>query len=322
MIGLADVLKARQRLGNLVRRTPLQYSYPLSQLLGGEIYLKLECWQKTGSFKVRGALNKMASLSEEEKARGAVAVSSGNFALGVAYAAHAMGGMPLDLFMPVGTPRAKVNKLQEFPARIFLEGNSFDEAYDISREFERKYNKTFIHPMNDLLVIAGQGTLGLEIMEDLPDVETILVPIGGGGLISGVAVAAKALNPDVKIIGVQVEASPSAYLSLKEGRCYERYDYAPTIAEGLAGGFGLLPFQIVRDLLEEIVLVSEEEMYRAIYTLLETSQIVVEGSGAVGVAAMLSGKVNAQGRKVAVVLSGGNIDASLLVKIAEAVSQR
>lgn len=175
-----------------------------------------------------------------------------------------------------------------------------------------------MHTYDDPLVVAGQGTVGLEIMEGLPEVEAVVVPIGGGGLIAGTAVAVKAINPQVQVIGVQLESSPSAYLSLKEGRCYERYEAGPTIAEGLAGGFGIVPFTIARDLVDEVVLVSDEEIYEAIFVLLEKAQLVVEGSGAVGVAALLSGKLDLRGKKAAVILSGGNIDMEVL---SEAVSR-
>ncbi|MGA9351961.1 MAG: threonine/serine dehydratase [Anaerolineae bacterium] len=317
MFGLRDILAARRNLSGLIRRTPLQYSFLLSQRVGSDTYLKLENLQQTGAFKVRGAISKMVSLSAEERAKGVVAASSGNFALGVGYAARALGRLPTSIFMPVNTPLAKVNKLKEFEVEIFLCGESYEDAYDVSREFQREHDLTYLHPYDDPLVIAGHGTIGLEIMEDLPEAEALIVPIGGGGLIAGIAVAAKAMNPRVKIIGVQPEASPAAYLSLKEGHCYERYEAGPTICEGLAGGFGIVPFQITRDLIDEVVIVSEEEIHEAIYTLLDLTQLVVEGSGAVGVAALLSDKVNLKGRKVVAVISGGNIDADLLFEILE-----
>ncbi len=314
-LALGDILVARRNLARLLRKTPLEYSFLLSRKVASDVYLKLENWQKTGAFKVRGAINKMASLSSAERDRGVVAVSSGNFAVGVAYAARALGGVPVTIFMPTNTPSSKIDKLAEFDVEIILEGATFDEAHDISKEFQRERGLTFVHTYDDPLVVAGQGTVGLEIMEQLPEVEAILVPIGGGGLVAGTAVAAKAINPQVRVIGVQTEASPSAYLSLKEGHCYEKYDAAPTIAEGLAGGFGIVPFTIARDLIDEVVLVSEEEIYEAVFLLLQAAQLVVEGSGAVGVAALLSGKVDLKGKKVAVILSGGNMDMKVLSQI-------
>jgi len=322
MFGLKDILVARQNIAHLVRRTPLQPSFVLSERVGSDVWLKLENLQLTGAFKVRGAVNRIASLSAEERARGVVAASSGNFASGVAYAARALGGVPVTLFMPVNTPAAKVDKLREFDVEIFLSGDQYDDTYDASRAYQREHELAYAHTYDDLSVIAGQGTVGLEIMEELPDAEAILVPIGGGGLIAGVSVAAKAMNPEIKIIGVQVEASPSAYLSLKEGRCYERYDHDPTICEGLAGGFGIVPFEIAKDLIDEVVLVNEAETREAILALLEAEQLVVEGSGAVGVAALLFDKVDLKGQKVVCVISGGNIDMGLLAEILAQRPQR
>ena len=315
MLGLHDILAAQRNLNGLITRTPLEYSFLLSQRAGCEVYLKLENWQKTGSFKVRGAINKVASLTEEEKARGLVTASAGNHALGVAYAARTLGNVPATVFMPVNAPTSKLKKLEEFECEVLLSGNSYDEAHRAAEDFERLHGATYVHAYDDPLTMAGQGTVGLEIMQDLPQAKAILVPVGGGGLIAGIAVAAKAINPHIQVIGVQPEASPAAYLSLRDGRPYEEYDAAPTIADGLAGGFGRLPFEIAGDLIDEIVLVSEEETRAAVFTLLELAQLVVEGAGAVGIAALLAGKVNLAGRKVVAVLSGANIDASLLFAI-------
>jgi len=314
-LGLKDILIARQNIGHLVRRTPLQHSFVLSERAGSDVWLKLESLQRTGAFKVRGAINKIASMSVEQRARGVVAASSGNFAVGLAYAARALGGVPVNLFMPVHTPASKVDKLREFEVEVILSGDQYDDTYDASREYQREHGLTYAHSYEDLEIIAGQGTVGLEIMEELPDADAILVPIGGGGLLGGVTVAAKAINPEIAIVGVQVEASPSAYLSLKEGRCYQRYEHDPTICEGLAGGFGIVPFRIAKDLIDEVVLVNEEETREAIFALLEAEQLVVEGSGAVGVAALLFDKGGLKGKKVVAVISGGNIDIGLLAEI-------
>jgi threonine dehydratase len=315
MLELKDILVARRNIGRLLRKTPLQRSHALSERVGSDVWLKLENLQRTGAFKVRGAVNRIASLSDEERARGVVAASSGNFAVGMAYAAHVLGGVPVSLFMPVGTPASKVDKLREYDVEVFLSGAQYDDTYDDSKDYQREHGMAYAHSYADLEIISGQGTVGLEIMEELPDTDAILVPIGGGGLLGGVTVAAKAINPGIEIIGVQVEASPSAYLSLKEGHCYERYEYDFTIAEGLAGGFGIVPFEMVKDLINDVVLVSEEEMREAVFTVLEAHQLVVEGSGAVGVAALLFDKVNLRGKKVVSVLSGGNIDTELLLEI-------
>jgi len=310
-----DILAAQQNLGDLIRRTPLEYSPLLSRKTGCQLYLKLENWQKTGSFKVRGATNKVASLSEMERAKGLVTASSGNHGLGVFYAAHAFGGLKATVFVPTNTPRSKVEKLQQFEGRLVLEGKDYDEADLMAQEFARKQGATYVHACWDPVGIAGQGTVGLEIMSDLPKVEALLVPVGGGGLISGVAIAAKTINPQVRVIGVQSEASPSGYLSLRDGRAYERYEAAPTIAEGLAGGFGKLPLELIKGRVEEIILVAEEEIREAVLALLESAQLVVEGAGAVGVAALLAEKIDLEGKKVATILSGSNIDAGLLFQI-------
>lgn len=322
MLELKDILTARQNIGHLARRTPLQHSFVLSQRVESDVWMKLENLQVTGAFKVRGAINRLAGLSPEERARGVVAASSGNFASGLAYAARALAGVPVSLFMPVNTPASKVEKLREFDVEIFLSGDQYDDAYDASRDYQREHGLAYAHSYDDLSVIAGQGTVGLEIMEELPDAEAILVPIGGGGLLSGITVAAKAVSPGISIIGVQVEASPSAYLSFKEGQCYERYEHDFTIAEGLAGGFGIVPFAVVKDLIDDVVLVSEQEMREAIFTLLDAEQLVVEGSGAVAVAALLFDKVDLKGRKVVAVVSGANIDTALLSEILQERLQR
>lgn len=314
MLGLQDILVAQRNLSGLITRTPLEYSFLLSQRAGCQVYLKLENWQKTGSFKVRGAINKVACLTEEEKARGLVTASAGNHALGVAYAARALGNVPTTLFVPINAPASKLKKLEEFDCDVSLSGHSYEEAHHAAEDFGRFHGATYIHAYDDPRIIAGQGTIGLEVLEDLPEADAILVPVGGG-LIAGIAVAAKAINPQVQVIGVQPEASPAAYLSLRDGRPYEEYDAAPTIADGLAGGFGRLPFEIAGSLIDEVVLVSEEEIHAAVFTLLELAQLVVEGSSAVGIAALLAGKVNLTGRKVAAVLTGANIDASLLFEI-------
>ena len=321
MITLADILAARRVIEPHLYRTPLRHSFTLSERAGADVYLKPENLQRTGSFKVRGALNRVHYLSSEERAAGTVAASSGNFAVGASYAVRSAGGIPLTLFMAESTPQAKLDKLRPFDVEIVLVGEDYEDAHDASVAYQQKHGKAYLHTFDDPLVMAGQGTIGLEIMEALPDVDVILVPIGGGGLISGVAVAAKTISPRIRLLGVQVAASPSAYLSLKDGRAYERYKSAPTIAEGLAGGFGLLPFQTAAHLIDDVLLIEEDELSEAIYVLLAKEQLVVEASGAVGAAALLSGKAGVAGKKVAVVLSGGNIDISLLRRILAEKSQ-
>jgi threonine dehydratase len=287
----------------------------LSEKVQSEVYLKPENLQRTGSFKVRGALNKVFHLSDEEKCRGTVAASSGNFAIGAAYATHVAGDVPLSLFMAEKTPQSKLDKLRQYDVEIVLTGEDYEEAHEASVAYQQEHDKVYLHTFDDLLVMAGQGTIGVEILEDLPDADMIIIPIGGGGLISGISIAAKAINPQIRIVGAQVSASPSAYLSLKEQRVYEHYKSAPTIAEGLAGGFGMLPYRAAGHLIDEVVLIDEDELFEGIYAMLSKEQLVVEASGIVGVSALMSGKVDVEGKKVVVVLSGGNIDTDLLLRI-------
>jgi threonine dehydratase len=315
MLTVQDVLLARQRQGGLVRHTPLQHEPVLGPRCGCELYLKLENHQHTGSFKVRGALNRIATLPEEERRKGVVTASMGNHALGVAYAARAYGGVPVTLFLARTVPQAKIEKLKAFGADIRLEGESYDEAHHAAEHYHREHGIPYVHAYDDPVVIAGQGVVGLEIMEDLPDVEVIVVPVGGGGLSAGVALVAKSINPAIKVLGVQSEASPSAYLSFRDGHAYEEYEPEPTIAEGLAGGYGRIPFEMARNLIDEIVVVSEADIRRAVRALLEFSQEVAEGSAAAAVAPLLSGQLRLPGCKVVAVLSGRNIDVSLLRSI-------
>jgi len=312
---LPDVAAACKVIAPYVWRTPLLHSAGLSRRTVGQVHLKLECWQRTGSFKIRGALHKLAALSDDEWGRGIVTASAGNHGLGVAYACQALGRPPATIFVPEGAPAAKVDHLKGFDCQVRRAGADYDAAHAIAEAYAREQGAVYVSAYDDPVVIAGQGTVGLEVMEDLPGADLLLVPVGGGGLIAGVAVAAKAINPQVRVIGVQPEASPAAYLSLRDGRPYEKYNAAPTIADGLAGGFGRLPFEIAGHLIDEIVLVSEEETRAAVFALLELAQLVVEGAGAVSVAALLAGKVNLMGQKVVAVLSGANIDASLLFEI-------
>jgi threonine dehydratase len=315
MFTLTDILLARQRLGSLVYHTPLQFDYVLGRRCGCELYLKLENHQRTGSFKVRGALNRIATLTAAERGKGVVTASMGNHGLGVAYAARASGGMPVTVFLPQSAPKAKAEKLVGLGADVQLAGDSYESAHHAADAFRAVHGVPYVHAYDDPMVIAGQGTVGLEIMEDLPDVDTIVVPIGGGGLSAGIALAAKTLNPSVRVVGVQPDASPAAYLSFRDGYAYEEYDAAPTIADGLAGGYGRIPFEIARHLIDDVLVVSEAHIRQAVRALLESSQEVVEGSGAVAIAPLLSGQLRLPGRKVVAVLSGHNIDASLLTAI-------
>jgi threonine dehydratase len=310
-LALHDIYLAQQRIAPYITRTPLVRSSLLSAQLSVDVWLKLEDRQQTGSFKPRGALNKILTLSTAERERGIVAASAGNHALGVAHAAQCLGLTRADLFVQANAAPAKIAKLRQYNVNLHLVGNLFDEAQAAALEFAEKNSATFVSAYDDLDVIAGQGTVGLEIMQDMPDVDTIVVPVGGGGLIVGLATAAQSLNPTIRMIGVNPAASPSAYLSKRDGYPYETYENEPTLAHGLAGGFGRVPFMVGMMLIDEIVLVSEEEMKRGIAALIDSDQILVEASGVAGIAALLAGKI-ADARKCVCVLTGGNIDSETL----------
>ena len=311
---LHEIYLAQQRIAPYLTRTPLTLSPLLSAQLGHEVWLKLENRQQTGSFKPRGALNKVLSLSAEERAHGIVAASAGNHALGVAHAARCLALPKTDVFVQANAAPAKIAKLRQYPVELHLVGQLFDEAQAAAFEFAAQTGAAFVSAYDDPDVIAGQGTIGLEIMQDLPDLDTIVVPVGGGGLIAGIATVAKSLNPAIRVIGVNPEASPSAFLSKRDGFPYETYENEPTLAHGLAGGFGRVPFTVGMMLIDEIILVSEDEMKRGIAALIDSDQLLLEASGAAGITAVLAGKVTNPG-KCACVLTGGNIDSATLRRV-------
>jgi threonine dehydratase len=277
--------------------------------------LKLECWQPTGSFKVRGALHHLVSLTDDERRRGIVAASAGNHALGVAWAAQALGGrMPVVLFLPENASRAKLEKLRSFPVTVRETGATYEDAYDASLAYAEAEGAHYLHPYDDPLTAAGQGTVGLEILEQLPGVGQIVVPVGGGGLISAIAAAVKARRPDVRIVAVQPEASPSLSESFARGYALHRYPAGPTLADGVAGGIGDIVFAH-RALVDEVVLVPETAIEETIAALVAEDQVVAEGAGALGAAAVRCGRLRGDDRPVAVVVSGGNIDARHLARL-------
>jgi threonine dehydratase len=320
-VTLADVLAAQQVVAPHVWRTPLAPSADLSRSAGAKVYLKLECWQRTGSFKERGALYKLSSLSPQDVARGVVTASAGNHGLGVAYACQALGLPPVTVFVPETAPVSKVNRLRTFDCDLRHAGADYDACHVIAEAYTRERGALYLSAYDDPVVIAGQGTAGLELVQDLPDVDAILVPVGGGGLIAGVAVVAKAVNPRVRVVGVQPEASPAAYLSFRDGRAYETYDAGPTICDGLAGGFGRVPFELAGDLIDEILVVPEADARQAVGWLAAQEQMVVEGAGAIAIAPLLNGQYQAPGRRVAAVLTGRNLDPDVLSAILEERSQ-
>ena len=312
---MADVLGARHVTRPHIWHTPLLPSPSLSMRSGREVYLKLECWQRTGSFKVRGALNKLASLSPGDWGRGIVTASAGNHGLGVAYACQVLGLPPATIFVPTNAPQTKVARLATYHCQVCREGADYDSTHALAEAFCHERNALYISAYDDPTVIAGQATAGLEALEDLPDAELFIVPVGGGGLVAGIATIAKAINPAIRIVGVQPSASPSAHLSLRDGYPYETYPAAPTICDGLAGGFGRVPYELAAAMIDDVIVVPEADIRRAVSYLLVQEQIVVEGSGAIAIAPLLNGQLHTAAKKVVAVLTGRNLDAALLQQI-------
>ena len=315
-LSLHDIQKAQETIKDIVKKTDILESAKLSSITGAKIYYKCENLQKTGSFKVRGACNKIANLTDKEKASGVIASSAGNHAQGVALGAK-MNNIEATIVMPATAPLSKVTATKSYCANVVLEGLVYDDAYAKAVQLQKETGATFLHPFNDEYVIAGQGTIGLEIFEQMNNkVDTILCPIGGGGIIAGVAVAAKALNPNVKIIGVQTANIPSMAESMKAGKVTTAFK-ATSVADGISvKTVGELTFSIVKDLVDEVVLVEEDEIAEGLLFLMENQKVVAEGSGAVTTAALLSGKYKPKaGENVVCIISGGNIDVNTLNKI-------
>lgn len=318
MIDIAAIQTARENLRGQVLKTPFTLSRTLSDIFGAEIWLKFENLQFTASFKERGALNRMLTLSTEERAKGVIAVSAGNHAQGVAYHAQRMG-VPAVIVMPRFTPTVKVANTRRFGAEVVLAGDTFDDAKAHGFELAKTRGLIMIHPYDDEAVISGQGTVAVEMLEDQPQLDMLVIAIGGGGLISGIATAAKAIKPSIEIVGVQTERFPSMYAAVK-GVSMEQGQY--TIAEGIAvKSPGGLTQPIVTRLVDDIELVSEADIEHAIVVLLEIEKTVVEGAGAAGLAALLrakeAGSDRYQGKRIGLVLTGGNIDPLMLGELIE-----
>jgi threonine dehydratase len=329
-LGIDEIRAARDVIKDRVRRTPLRESpFEIARAPeGAKVYFKFENEQLTGSFKIRGAMNTMLSLTEAERKRGVVASSAGNHAQGVAYGAKVVGAQA-HIVMPATAPIVKINATRSHGADVILHGEVYDDAYAKALELEKEQGWIFVHPYLDSRVIAGQGTIGLEILEDLPDVDTIVVPIGGGGLISGIALAAKALNPKIRIVGVVSDQAPmmrrlfygesfDAIQAEKKASAGARPKRVATIAEGIAvKNASPTMFEThIKNLVDDIVEVNDDEVAAAIVSLLEKAKTVTEGSGAAGLAAVMSGKVRG-GKKIAVILCGGNIDLNVMSRVIE-----
>jgi threonine dehydratase len=308
-VSIEDIRGAADTIAGAVIRTPLVPAPRLSQKLGAEIFLKLENLQFTGSFKDRGALNKLRSLTPAQAEAGVIAMSAGNHAQGIAYHAQQLG-IPATVVMPEFAPFSKVERTRGFGARVVLTGDTLDASAVAAREIAEKDGLTFVHPYDDEAIVAGQGTIGLEMLEDVPDLETIVVPVGGGGVISGVAIAVRALKPEIELVGVEAELFPSMYQAIHE---LPPTAGGTTLADGIAvKNPGALTRAIIEDLVAEIVLVDEPAIESAVMMLCELQKVVAEGAGAAGLAALIARPERFQGRKVGIVICGGNIDVRLL----------
>lgn len=313
---LLDIQQARVLLRQVAQQTPIDFSETFSELAQNRIYLKLENLQKTGSFKLRGAFNKIAHLSAAERMQGVIAASAGNHAQGVAYAARHHGA-PCVIVMPETASLAKIAATQHYGAQVVLAGHSYDEAYHHARTLQGEHGYTFVHAFDDPFIVAGQGTVGLEILEQLPSTQAIVIPMGGGGLAAGIGLAVKSLRPDIRIFGVEAAAAPCFRRSLDAGHL-QAVDTSVTIADGIAVKRpGDLTYDLVTRFVDDVITVEEEEIARAMVSLLERSKVVAEGAAAAALAAAIYRKIPADLGDVVVVVSGGNVDVTVLSRIIE-----
>mgnify|MGYP000521559628 FL=1 len=312
LLTLDHVRAAHARIRDSIVETPTLHSQTLSKLTGANIYLKFENLQFTAAYKERGALNAILLLSEEQRSKGVIAASAGNHAQGLSYHGTRLG-IPVTIVMPVPTPTVKVMQTESVGGKVVLFGETFDDAYKYARQLEAEQGLTFVHPFDDPNVAAGQGTVALEMLESTPSLDMLVVPIGGGGLLSGMGTAARALKPDIGLIGVQAELYPSMYALLKN---VEMPCEGDTLAEGIAVKIpGAFTSEVIRELVDEIVLVSEAELETAVSLLLQIEKTVVEGAGAAGLAAVMANPEMFAGKNVGIVLCGGNIDTRLLANV-------
>lgn len=318
-LSLSDVYAARQRISSIARRTSLKVSSRLSEITGAKVLLKLENTQETGAFKIRGASNKILSLTEDEKKRGVITVSSGNHGKAVSYIAGKLGIKAI-ICMAKTVPEDKCQAIRALGAELILKGKNADEAMEYADQLQAELGLTMVHPFDDLDIIAGQGVIGLELYEDFPEIDTVIVPLSGGGLMSGIAFTIKSIQPTVRVIGVSMELGPAMVDSLKAGKLVEIVE-EPSLADALVGGLNkdnkyTLP--MVQQYMDEAVLVSEEEIAQGIWFCLNEEHMVVEGGAAVGVAALQAGKINNLGKNIAVVISGANLPKQVLKEIISA----
>ena len=316
MISLKDIETAREKMKGIIHQTTLDHSETFSKLSGNDVYLKLENLQKTGSFKVRGSYNKMASLQKSELDKGIIAASAGNHAQGVAYSSSRLN-VPCTIIMPKGAPLSKVEATKKYGANVELQGTTFDEALEYALGLREETGATFVHPFDDEAIIAGQGTIGLEMLEQLPDLDAVVCPIGGGGLIAGIAIALKTIKPSLKIYGVESIACPSMRDSISANKPVVTKSL-PSMADGIAVKKpGKLTYELVQKYVDDIFVVEEMEIARTMLLLLERSKILVEGSGAASLAALLYGKIPLKDKNIASIISGGNVDVNFISRIIE-----
>lgn len=310
MITLKQIMQARDRISRSVTRTPVVKSDYLSDLTEANVYLKLECLQKLNSFKVRGALNKGLSLTERERSGGIVAASSGNHGAAVSCVAHTLG-ISADVFVPRAASPAKLDKIRRYGGIIHAQANSYDEARSLAILHAKRAGKTYIDPASDELTVAGHGTIGLELLEDVPALDAIIVPVGGGGLITGIGVAAKSVRPSINVIGVQTEACPAMADAVRDNVFYENYPSLPSVCDAVVGGIGRMGYEYAANL-HSVVTATEVIVKRAVVELLARDKVVAEPSAALGPAHLMESGDRYRGMTVAVVISGGNVDFDFL----------
>lgn len=313
-INYNDVINARKRISGYTYYTPLDKSMYLSNE-DTNIYLKLECQQGMKCAKLRGALSKLTSLNRDEIEKGIVAISSGNHGAAVSYGSYLLGIKNSTIYVPETSPRSKVEKIEYYGANVVRAGENYDKAHEIGLERIKDSDSIFIDSCSDEEVIAGQGTIALEIFEQQPRIDTILIPVGGGGILTGISVAAKHINPKVEIIGLQTAACPAMKESLKDNIFYEMFPSEPSICDGLIGGVGEIPYNMAEQCIDDIWIVEEEHIGRAVSFLAKKEKIIAEPAGAIGVAAVQKNYSKLKGKNVAVVITGGNIDGKLFVEL-------
>ena len=313
MINLKDIFLAHKRMEGIVRRTPCDFSPVLSEITGGEIYLKCENYQTTGSFKLRGAVNKMAALTEEERARGVVTASAGNHAQGVAYVSRQLG-IDAKVVIPENGSKTKIENCRRMGANVLIAGRDYDGSEKRAWEIVTEEGRTYVHAFDDPLIWAGQGTAALEMLQDVPDLDVLLIPAGGGGLITGMAIAAKEINPKIKIYAIQPETSTPWHASFKNGS-YTHVEMFDSLADGLTGDISPSMVPLFNQIVDDVFIVTEAEVARGMFWLISQQQMLVEGSGAVGVSLLLSKRLDVSNQKVGLILTGRNLDTEVIKDI-------